>query len=116
MLCQFKTKSGLTIAKEALIADQFFSRLKGLMFSDDIKPHDALLITSCNSIHTCFMKYTIDVIFLSKDLRVVKILRNLKPWRMTLPRFGAKQVLEMKGGSLSHEVKVGDQLDRICIN
>lgn len=116
MICQLKRTDGLTVAKEALIADSFFLRAKGLMFAKDLNPYDAMLITPCNSIHTFFMNFDLDVVFLNKKNHVVKIIRHLKPWRMTRPYFKASQVLELKAGTLALDLKEGDQLERVCIN
>lgn len=110
--------SMLTVAKESApiatrvaVASTIVEKTLGLMFSKDLGKKDALLIESCNSIHTFFMNYPIDVVFLSKENEVVKIFRNLRPWRMTLMYFKASKVLEFMGGTLSENVKVGDKLE-----
>lgn len=104
------------VAKEATEATTALTRMKGLMFASDMIGYDALFIKPCNSIHTFFMKFPIDVLFISKEMKVVKIMRNLLPWRMTRMYFTAHQVLELKGGTLDERVKVGDELEVICIN
>ncbi len=102
------------IASEVELADNFLLRAKGLMFSSGIGDRDGLLIEPCNSIHTFFMNYPIDVIFLSSDNKVVKVFKFLKPWRMTRMYFSASKVLEMVAGSLKTELNPGDQLDIQC--
>ena len=97
-------------------AKGFFSRLKGLMFTDSLGEYDGLLITPCNSIHTFFMRYTIDVLFLSRDMRVLKIIRRMRPYRMTSIVWGAYRTLEMTEGTLGDDVQVGDQLEVVCTN
>ncbi|WP_372654701.1 DUF192 domain-containing protein [Halobacteriovorax sp.] len=104
------------ICKDLQIADDFVSRLIGLMFKKDMYGFDGLLIKQCNSIHTFFMRYAIDIIFLDKDLKVVKVIENMKPWRATLMYFKAAQVLELKSGSLKNKIKKDDQLEMICTN
>lgn len=110
------TRGSDVIAQKVGLADTFSLRLLGLMFSKDLGGKDGLLIEPCNSIHTFFMNYKLDVIFLSRDNKVVKVFKNMKPWRMTRMYFTAAKVLEMMGGSLSVELAAGDQLDIKCIN
>lgn len=84
----------------AYVAEGFFPRLLGLMFRRDLQAGEGLLITCCNAIHTCFMRFPIDVAFLDRDGAVVRIVRNIKPWRLFV--FGGRnacQVLEVRAGT-----------------
>ena len=65
---------------EILIANSFFTRLAGLMFRKKLPKATALLLTSCNSVHMCFMRFAIDVIYLDKEFKIIKVEQNLKPW------------------------------------
>ncbi len=80
--------------KDVYIADSFFERFKGLMFLPKEKSVN-LLIKKCNSIHTCFMKFNIDVYCLDKDFKVVKKYTNVKPFRFILPTKNVCQILEV---------------------
>jgi uncharacterized membrane protein (UPF0127 family) len=113
---QLKTTSGEVICKKMIVARSMFSRMKGLMFSTDLPDCDGFLISPCNSIHTFFMLYALDVVFLDDEFKVVKIIRNLSPWRMTLIYFKARHVLEMKAETLTRKSRSGDQLEAICIS
>ena len=114
LICKEKK---IIVGERIIIAKSFLSRLKGLMFDRSLGAEfDGMLIKPCNSIHTFFMNYSIDVVFLNKDYRVIKIMRNLRPWRMTGIYFKASQVLEIKSGFLPKEISEDDQLDEICIN
>ena len=62
------------------------------------------------------MKFNIDVVFLNKDLKIVKIIRNMPPWRMSKIYWNAWQVLEFSGGSLSVEIVEGDYIEELCLN
>lgn len=104
------------ICNKIVVADQLIDRLKGLMFSQELPDCDGLLIRPCNSIHTFFMLYGIDVLFLDKNFKVIHVKYNLRPWRMTWPYFKAEQVLEMKEGTLKKGIRVGDQLEAVCTN
>ncbi|MEI8347778.1 MAG: DUF192 domain-containing protein, partial [Pseudomonadota bacterium] len=109
-----KNNQEIVVAEKMRVADNFWSRLKGLMFLPAMKEFDGLLIKRCNSIHTCFMNFPIDVIFLDSRYKVIKIIRKISPWRMTIPHFRASQVLELPGETLSTEVAEGDYLEVIC--
>ena len=113
---QLKTASGELICKKMILANTMFSRMKGLMFATELPECDGLLLRPGNSIHTFFMLISLDVIFLDKNLKVVKVFYDLRPWRMTRIYFKAHQVLEMKAGTLRKNVNVGDTLEAICIN
>lgn len=62
------------------IADTFFSRLAGLMFQKELPQATALLLAPCNSVHMCFMRFAIDVVYIDRDYRILKVVKNLKPW------------------------------------
>lgn len=103
----------ITLSSNGKLAEVFQDRLIGLMFKSEMKGYDSLLIKKCNSIHTFFMRFNIDVIFVDKNLKILKIYRELRPWRMTTMVWRATQVLELNGGAVPKEVIVGDILD-IC--
>lgn len=103
--------SGVIIAAQVYEAVTMRERMLGLMFSSDIPKGDALWIKPCNSIHTFFMKYPIDVLFLDKNLVVVRKYEKLLPWRITPIHFKASSVVELKGGSLKGQVEVGEQVE-----
>lgn len=104
------------VARNIKMADTFLSRAIGLMFKSEMPDYDGILIKPSNSIHTFWMKFSIDVIFLNKELEVIKVFENLKPWRMTLPYLRANQVLELRAGTLNGRIKKGDHLEMTCTN
>lgn len=106
---RIKTKD-IIIGSRIKIANTAVDRLVGLMFSKKLPDCDGLLIEPCNSIHTFFMRYPIDVIFLDRNKKIVKIVRNIKPWRMTWMYWKATSVLEIAGNTLDESVKEGDLL------
>lgn len=99
------------LSKDVLIADTMMDRLIGLMFKKKLVGADGLLIQPCNSIHTFFMRYSLDIVFISAENRVVKIIRDLKPWRMTWIYFKARKTLELPAGKLPQDLKEGDLLE-----
>lgn len=108
--------SGKILSQQTKCADDFLLRLKGLMFSRKMAGFDGLILEPCSSIHTFFMKFTIDAIFINKENTVVAIYRNMKPWKLTPLIFKARKVLELAGGSTPSFVKEGDKLGIECIN
>lgn len=99
------------LSDNILVADNPASRMIGLMFRKKLVGSDGLLLDPCNSIHTFFMRYSLDIVYLSKTNQVVKIIRNLKPWRMTLIYFKARKTLELPAGQLPADIKEGDILE-----
>ena len=81
-------------------ADTFIPRLKGLMFRKEPLKEEGLWIVPCNSIHMCFMNFPIDAVFLDQHQRIIKLVRNLKPWQIVTPVKHAHSVLELPSGSI----------------
>ena len=93
-------------------ADGFFARLKGLMFESSIEPGVGLWIDPCRGIHTFFMRFSIDVIFLSRDLRVVKLCPDVPPNQMGPFCREAASALECRAGFITHSgIRVGQALE-----
>lgn len=101
---------GNVIAAQVEQAFTFWSRLKGLMFRAGLSAQSALLLEPCPQIHTCFMRFNIDVIFLDAQNYVVEVVEDLKPWRMSKFYAKARRTLELPGGSLKGRVHKGDKL------
>lgn len=99
------------ILNQVRIADTFKLRTMGLMFRPSMGDMDGLLLEPCNSIHTFFMKFSIDVVFLNNKNKVIRIFRELPPWRITRMYFSATKVLEMDAGKLDPAVEEGLTLD-----
>ncbi len=64
--------------------DKFYNRFIGLMFKKNIDY--CLCFPKCNSIHTFFMLESIDVIMTDKDNNILYTYKNLKPWKVILPK------------------------------
>lgn len=91
----------------ARITSGFFANLKGLLFRPPLNDREALVLSPCNSVHTCGMQYAIDLIFLNKQFQVLKIVHTLHPWRFTYCK-DASHTMKMAGGqAISLDLKVG---------
>ncbi|MBI3550848.1 MAG: DUF192 domain-containing protein [Elusimicrobia bacterium] len=97
------------LSSDCYRAETFWSRLKGLLGRDGLPKEETLWLDPCSSIHTFFMKFPIDVIFLDEELKILHIAAAVKPWRLSsFP--GAKSALERAGGSTVDKAGVGDML------
>lgn len=97
------------IVQNLWIADTFFSRFMGLMGSDLLEAKQGLLISPCKQIHTHFMGYTVDVIFLDDRYQVVQIVNEMKPWGFTKYFKNASHVLELTENQ-GKNIHIGDTL------
>ena len=98
------------ISNNVKVADDVISRMVGLLNRESLIEGESLLIEPCNSIHTFFMKFNIDVLFLDKNFKVVKVFRDMPPWRITRPYLSVKRVIEANANTFS-KVNTGDQLE-----
>lgn len=78
-------------------ADRFFTRFRGLMLRRSLSPGEGLLLINCPAVHCCFMRFTIDAVYLDKNMRVIGA-ETIKPWRLGGRFDGAKHVLELEEG------------------
>ncbi|MCP5015958.1 MAG: DUF192 domain-containing protein [Ketobacter sp.] len=97
---------------EVRIANTFMSRLIGLLSRSSLGLNEGLLITPCTSIHTFFMRFPIDVVFLDANNRVLGFSTMIKPNRVRLAPRGTKSVLEVAEGNVT---RTGIRLDDILI-
>ena len=85
-------------------------RRRGLLGRDRLEDESALLLAPCAAVHTAGMRFSIDVVFVDRQGFAVKIVRALRPWRISLAA-GARAVIEMPAGSLRWgQVLPGDRL------
>lgn len=89
-------------------AESFSTRLKGLMGEKELPHGEGLLLENCGSIHCCFMKFPIDVVYLDKDKHVLGK-ETVKPWHVGKIIHGVKSVLEVNEGEAS-AINTGDEM------
>ena len=96
------------------VARSFFARLAGLLGRRALAPDEGLLLASCSNIHTFFMRFAIDVVFLDSDGLILAIHRDVKPWRIKAMR-RAHACLELAGGgALRAGLKAGQRLSGLA--
>ena len=111
---QFKVKNtsnGNIILANCAATENALERMVGLLGRKSISMDEGLWIESCNSIHTLFMRFPIDAVFLDSNGKILTIYRELKPWRMSWIHFRAHSVLELASGQSNRlQLRVGEVL------
>ena len=103
-------RTGHAVAEAAELAITSSTRRRGLLGRNGLDPGAALVIAPCNSIHMFFMRFAIDVVYVDRAGRVRKIVRGLRPWRISAAMF-AYAVIEFGAGALDHcDIERGDRL------
>jgi uncharacterized protein len=98
------------LAERVEVAVTRRDRRKGLLGRTGLEPSSALIIAPCFSIHTMFMRFDIDAVFVDDAGRAVKVVRDMTPWRIAV-NATAHAVVELPAGSLrDREVNIGDRL------
>jgi uncharacterized membrane protein (UPF0127 family) len=98
------------VASSVEVASTRRARRRGLLGRDHLDTAAALILEPCAAVHTAFMRFNIDVIFVDRAGYAVKIVENVPPWRMALS-LRAHTVIEMAAGSVSrYHVLLGDRL------
>jgi uncharacterized membrane protein (UPF0127 family) len=110
-LIAFNATRNAPVATKVEKADTPASRSKGLLGRESLPADEGLWIVPCPMIHTFFMKFPIDVLFLDADLTVRRVMEDLRPWRLSPWVLSARSVLELKGGTLKGSVRVGDRIE-----
>lgn len=106
-----RIRDGVVVCERCRIADTFRLRFRGLMLRSSLDPGEGMLFERTGSIHMFFMRIPLDVVFCDADLRVVKVVRGLRPWRTAAAR-GAKVTIEVAAGAAAG-VEPGDELQLV---
>ena len=106
-----KTVDGEVVCERCLVADSPWPRMRGLLGRRGLESGEGLLLRPTGSVHTFFMRFAIDVVFLSREGEVLKVAQALPPWRKAGAR-RAKAVLELAAAEAERrEIRVGTRLD-----
>jgi uncharacterized protein len=98
------------VALEVDVAMSRAARRRGLLGRDNLGAGEGLLLTPCMAVHTAFMRFPIDVVFIDRDGRAVRVVPKVRPWRMTAS-FRAHAVIELAAGTAAAaDIQVGDML------
>lgn len=103
--------SGCVLVDTVEWAGTIAERMRGLMVRRALGPNRGMALAPCNSIHTCFMRFSLDVIFFDRDLCISRIVVALSPYRAAWGGLSAWGVLELESGWFPLDrIHVGDQL------
>jgi uncharacterized membrane protein (UPF0127 family) len=102
------TADGTIVCDRCLLATTPYARSKGLLGRSSLEPGEGMLFRPAGSIHMFFMRFPLDVVFCDRDLVVLDVVRDLRPWRMA-SRKGARVVIELAVGA-AENLHAGDQL------
>ena len=107
---KLQREDGRVVCEHLLVAARPLRRMRGLLGRSGLSEGEGILLRPAGSIHTFFMRFAIDVVFLDRDLVVLGIEPSLAPWR-TAGRRGAKSVVELASGECERlGIQVGDNL------
>jgi uncharacterized protein len=99
-LAAINAHTGVVMAASLEIAATRTARRRGLMGRDALAPGSGLWIVPSRGVHTCGMRFAIDVVALDARGVVVDVVTDLRPWRLRLPRPGTFGVLELPAGTV----------------
>ena len=106
-----RTVDGQVVCERCLVADSPWTRMRGLLGRRGLESGEGLLIKPTGSVHTFFMRFPIDVVFLSRDGEVLKVSKALPAWRMAAAR-RSRLVLELAADEADRRgIRVGVRLD-----
>jgi len=100
--------SSVVVVERLKFATTFWTRFRGLQFRNSLPPDEGLLIAPCRSIHTHWMRFSIDVTMLDRHGVVVQFHPHVRPWRMLAGERSVAIVLETVGGKTT--ASIGDRL------
>jgi len=102
-----RTGGGAVVCDACLVAESPWLRMRGLL---GLAEGEGILLRPASSIHMAFMRFPIDAVFLARDLTVLRVVRDLAPWRMA-SKLRAHSVLELPAGTCERRgVREGDRL------
>ena|SRR5437899_1777319 len=97
MVGKLQDENGRVVCERCTLARDPLTRMRGLLGRRGLATGEGLLLQPAGSVHTFFMRFAIDVVFLDRERRVVRVVDGLRPWRVAAAR-GARTVLELGAG------------------
>jgi len=96
------------------VADNLLTRGLGLIGRKSWGKYEGMLIKNTNAIHTFFVLFSIDVVFLDEDFKIVKMTENLRPFWFSPIVWKAKHVLELPVGTVrKKDLSISEKIDLI---
>lgn len=100
---------GTAVAGNVVVARSLWERMVGLMGKPDMLPGEGLLLAPCIGVHTAFVRFPLDLLFLDRGNRVIASIAGITPFRVSPLHFRASAVLELPAGSIAGSAtEIGD--------
>ena len=110
MIVTLQRAGGQVVCERCLVADRPLARMRGLLGRRTLPAGEGILLRPAGSVHTFFMRFPIDVVFLDEDGRVVGISEAVRPWRAAAAR-GARAAVELPAGEAKRrELRPGERI------
>lgn len=104
-------RTGKNLAHQAKLAANFWNRMIGLLGKASFERGEGLILSPCNNVHTFFMRFNLDLIFINKEEVVTKVVENLPPWKISHFVLNASTVIELPAGTIQDSgTMIGDRL------
>ncbi|MHB8157831.1 MAG: DUF192 domain-containing protein [Desulfocucumaceae bacterium] len=110
----YNSTRSVYLAHTAIMADTFFTRLKGLLGRSFLPPGWCLVLKPCSSVHTVFMAFSIDIIFVDSQNRVLEAVSAMPPYRFSRIISSSRMVIEFPPGSLAPTKTSAGDIIKIC--
>jgi uncharacterized membrane protein (UPF0127 family) len=107
-VAELRKDDGTVVCARCALAVRPWTRMKGLLGRSSLDPGEGMLFRPAGSIHMFFMRFPIDAVFCDRELRVLDVRRDLRPWQ-TAGRKGGKVVIELAAGAAAG-IEPGDRL------
>jgi uncharacterized protein len=105
-----RREDGRVVCERCIVADRAHRRMRGLLGRSGIQPGEGMVLRPAWNVHTAFMRFPIDIVFLDSDQVVIRIERSVSPWRTVSCR-GAREVVELAAGECEQRgLEVGDRV------
>jgi uncharacterized protein len=110
-------RSGATLAEHAGWYDSMWNSFRGLMLRRQLPSGAGIVLTPCNSVHMALMRMPLDVVYFDVEHRIVKLVSDLKPYRVSFGGRGAHAAIELPAGTLrGKDLAVGDSLEFAAVS
>jgi uncharacterized membrane protein (UPF0127 family) len=110
---ELRTSDGNVVCEHCLAADKPWERMRGLLGRKELPRGEGMLLRPAASVHTAFMRFAIDVVFVDAECRVLAVHQSVPPWRAVACK-GAKAVIELAAGECSRrDLEAGDGLELV---
>lgn len=104
-------RTNQTLVPNLEVANSLWSRMRGLLGRTELPSDRALYIPRCGSVHTFFMNFPIDLVFVNDRMEVTKLVKHVGPGRLVFAGLRARHVIELSAGFLDiNPIQLGEQL------